>query len=217
MRALPAPRAFAFDLDGTLIDSRRDIAAACNHVLARAGREPLDEAIIASFVGDGARALLARAFGIERSSAELDEPLEQFVRYYTENPITHTQWMAGAISTLDALRAYPLAVVTNKTRTVSLTIIDALGARSRFAVLYGGGDGPLKPSPEPIWSIARQLGVSPADLWVVGDAPQDVNAGRAAGSPTIGVLGGFAPEDRLREAAPDRLISSLAQLQGLVG
>jgi phosphoglycolate phosphatase len=215
-RPLPPARALAFDLDGTLIDSRRDIAAACNHVLSHAGRSALDEAIIATFVGDGARALLARAFGFERTAPELDELHDEFVRYYAAHPITHTGWMSGAVAALDALGAHPLAILTNKTRTVTLAILDALGARARFAAIYGAGDGPLKPSPEPVLSIARAVGVAPQELWVIGDAAQDVGAGRAAGSPTIGVLGGFHSEARLREAGPDRVIASLAELPALV-
>jgi phosphoglycolate phosphatase len=216
MLSLPPPRAFAFDLDGTLIDSRRDIAAACNHVLTGARRAPLDEAVIATFVGDGARSLLARAFGIEKTSPELDALHDEFVRHYAAHPITHTGWMPGALDALDALRSFPLAIVTNKTRTVTLAVLDALAARGRFAAIYGAGDGPLKPSPEPIRSIARSLGVAPAELWVVGDAVQDVGAGRAAGSPTVGVLGGFHAEQRLRDAGPDHVLSSLTDLPDLV-
>ncbi|HZU84083.1 MAG TPA: HAD-IA family hydrolase [Polyangiaceae bacterium] len=215
MRPLPAPRAFAFDLDGTLIDSRRDIAAACNHVLVTAGRAPLEEDVIATFVGDGARALLARAFGLDRGAPEIESLHDEFVRYYAAHPVVHTDWMHGALDALSALAPRPLAVVTNKTRTVTLAILDALGARARFAAVYGAGDGPLKPSPEPVLSVARAMAVSPADLWVVGDAVQDIGAGRAAGSATVAVLGGFQPEARLRAANPDRVIASLAELPAL--
>ncbi|MBV9947764.1 MAG: HAD-IA family hydrolase [Myxococcales bacterium] len=213
---MPRPRAFAFDLDGTLIDSRRDIAAACNHVLLHAGRSPLPEAEIATYVGDGAMALLARAFRIPTDAPELRALHDEFVRYYGEHPVARTDWMPGALEALDALAGHPMAVVTNKTRTVTLTILEALGAADRFAFTYGAGDGPLKPSPQPIHAVARALGVRAAELWVVGDGPQDVGAGRAAGSPTVGVLGGFQSEERLRLAAPDRLIGSLSDLVALV-
>src|SRR5450631_4012269 len=114
LRELPTPKLVAFDLDGTLIDSRGDIAAACNHVLSWAGRATLPEATIASFVGDGARSLLARAFKIEKDARELDGIVEEWRRFYVAHPIDHSTWMPGAREAMDALaaRGIALALVT---------------------------------------------------------------------------------------------------------
>jgi phosphoglycolate phosphatase len=207
---MKSPRAVIFDLDGTLIDSRKDIAAACNHTLVWAGREPLPEDVVASFVGDGARNLLARAFALEPRSPEIDRALAEFVRFYTANPVVHTRWMPGALEALDALEV-PVALVTNKAKTVTLAILDALKATSRFAAIYGGGDGPLKPSPEPLYTVTRAMGVAPADTWMIGDASQDIGAGKAAGCFTVGVRGGF--HDRLDDA--DVVLNSLEELPKL--
>jgi phosphoglycolate phosphatase len=177
---------------------------------------PLAEAVIATFVGDGARSLVARAFALAPSAPEVDPLLDEFVRFYAEHPVVHTTWMPGVSDALDALAAFPAAIVTNKTRAVTLAILEALGAKARFAFVYGAGDGPLKPSPEPIRRVASALGVSPAELWVIGDAAQDVGAGRAAGSPTVGVLGGFHSAERLYAAGPDRVVPSLHELPRLV-
>jgi phosphoglycolate phosphatase len=209
------PRAIAFDLDGTLIDSRLDIAAACNHVLVYAGRAPLDPAVIVGFVGDGVRQLIARAFGLPSDDRTLDALVEELVRYYAAHPVVRTPWMPGALDALDALSEAPLALLTNKARDVTIAVLDALGARDRFAFVYAGGDGPLKPRPEPVTTTARALGVPTESLWVVGDGAQDVQAARAAGATAIAVLGGFTPEARLREARPDALIDSLSDLAGL--
>jgi phosphoglycolate phosphatase len=209
------PRALAFDLDGTLVDSRRDIAAACNHVLVQAGRPPLDLAVIVGFVGDGVRQLLARAFGLPVDDANLDALVEELVRYYAAHPVVHTTWMPGALATLDAVADAPLALLTNKARDVTVAVLDALGARDRFAFVYAGGDGHLKPHPEPVTATARALGVPADSLWVVGDGAQDIQAARAAGATAIAVLGGFTPEARLREAGPDALLASLSDLAGL--
>jgi phosphoglycolate phosphatase len=209
------PRAFAFDLDGTLIDSRLDIAAACNHVLVHAGRAPLDAAVIVGFVGDGVRQLLARAFRMPSDDSALDALVEQLVRYYAAHPVVHTTWMPGALATLDALSDAPVTLLTNKAREVTIAVLDALGARDRFAFVYAGGDGPLKPRPEPVTATARALGVPVGSLWVVGDGAQDVQAARAAGATAIAVLGGFTPEARLREAGADALIASLPDLVAL--
>jgi phosphoglycolate phosphatase len=216
MPRLPSPRALAFDLDGTLVDSRLDIAAACNHTLAWAGRSPLAEDVIATFVGDGARTLLARAFGLDRTSPELDAPLAEFVRWYAAHPVVHTRWMTGAIEALDGLAHLPIALVTNKARAVTIPILDALGVRSRFAFVVAGGDGPLKPSPEPLFAIGRALSIEPRDIWSIGDATQDIGMARAAGSVAIAVLGGFHAEERLREAQPDVVIHSLLELGDLI-
>src|SRR2546430_12547230 len=101
-----------FDLDGTLIDSRRDIACACNHALRTLGREPLDEGEIGTYVGDGARKLIARALRTD-DARSIDRALEAFLAFYLEHPVVHTTPMPGAIDALDALRDRPLAVATN--------------------------------------------------------------------------------------------------------
>jgi len=210
------PEAVAFDLDGTLVDSRLDIAAACNHVLVGAGRAPLDVDVIATFVGDGVRALVSRAFVLPMDSPELDALERAFVARYTDHAVDHTTWMPGALDALEALRSLPLAVVTNKARSVTLAVLDALGAPGRFAFVYAGGDGPLKPLPEPVAAVARALGVPVEALWVVGDGDQDLLSARAAGAVAIGVLGGFGSEARLRAASPDAVLASLAELPALM-
>jgi phosphoglycolate phosphatase len=210
------PEAVAFDLDGTLIDSRLDIAAACNHVLVEAGWAPLDAAVIATFVGDGVRALVSRAFGLPLDYPDLD-PLERaFVARYAAHAVEQTTWMPGALQAADALRGMPLAVVTNKARSVTLAVLKALHAGDRFAFVYAGGDGPLKPRPEPVLAVARALGVPVEALWVVGDGDQDVLSARAAGAVAIAVLGGFTAEARLRACLPDAVLPSLAELPALV-
>jgi 2-phosphoglycolate phosphatase len=210
------PRAVAFDLDGTLIDSRLDIAAACNHVLASRGRAPLEPDVIATFVGDGVRALVSRAFGLPMASPEVD-PLERaFVARYAAHPADHTTWMPGALDALAALDGTPVALLTNKARAVTLAVLDALGASTRFAFVYAGGDGPLKPRPEPVVAVAHALAVPVEELWVVGDGEQDLLSARAAGAVAIAVLGGFGAEAKLREARPDAVLGSLAELAPLL-
>jgi len=192
---------------------------ACNHVLVGAGRAPLPPEVIETFVGDGARALLARAFGVPVTTApdaQLDAWQEQWVAFYTAHPAAHTTWMPGALAVLDAVADLPLAVVTNKARPVTLAVLEALGGRQRFAFVYGGGDGPLKPRPEPVLATARALSVEPSSLWVVGDADQDILAARAAGAVAVAVKGGFQTEARVRAARPDVILDSLPELLPLI-
>jgi phosphoglycolate phosphatase len=205
-------QAIAFDLDGTLIDSRADIAAACNHTLRWAGREPLPVEIISGFVGDGARALIARAFRISEHAPEIQPLFEEWQRYYVAHPVDHTRLLPGALRAFEmfSARGVQLGIVTNKARVVTLAIIEALQLKPYLRALYAGGDGPLKPSPEPIVAIARELGVAAQALWVVGDGTQDILAARAAGARAIAIGGGFHDDAKLTAAAPDAYYASLA-------
>jgi len=210
------PRAIVFDLDGTLVDSRADIAAACNHALVAAGRAALPEAIIAGFVGDGARVLLARALGVDAGSAEIDGAIGPFNAYYAAHAAVHSRWMRGALAVLDALPPLPIALATNKPRQATVALLAALGATRRFGSIYCGGDGPLKPDPEAITRALLPLGVAAADAWVIGDGVQDIGAARAAGAGSVAVLGGFTEEEKLRGARPDVVVVSLGEVMALV-
>jgi phosphoglycolate phosphatase len=213
---LKRPLAFVFDLDGTLVDSRRDIAAACNHTLEALGRPALAEEVVASFVGDGSRTLLARALGEDSSSESLDQALAIFSRYYASHASVFSTWMPGAEEALRTLTPLPLTVATNKPREATLALLEALGMTRLFVAIVTGGDGPLKPGPEAILQALKPTGVAPADAWVVGDGVQDIGAARAAGATAVAVLGGFASEEKLRAAGADVVLESLRELPALV-
>jgi 2-phosphoglycolate phosphatase len=217
MGRLVSPRAVVFDLDGTLIDSREDIAAACNHALVSHGRAPLPIETVRTYVGDGARMLLARAFALPSASPDLDAPLATFHAYYETHPVVYTVLLPGAIDVLDALAKVPIALATNKPRAATLLVLEALGILSRFSAIAAGGDGPLKPDPSSIHAVLKTMNVPAEASWVVGDGPQDVGAGKAAGCVTIGVLEGFVDPARLRAAEPDAIIASLRELLPLLG
>jgi 2-phosphoglycolate phosphatase len=213
---LRAPLAVAFDLDGTLIDSKGDIAAACNRALVAVGRAPLDEAVIATFVGDGARVLLARALDREPDDALVDRALSAFQPFYDANAAVRTTLLPGALAVLDVLSTRPIALVTNKPRSGTLAVLKALGIDARFAFIRTGSDGPLKPHRRAITDALDAIGVAAADTWVVGDAEQDVRAGRAAGCPTIVVRGGFQSAARVEAARPDLIVDSLLDVAALI-
>jgi len=205
------PRGVVFDLDGTLIDSRADIAQACNHVLEWAGRERLPVETISGFVGDGARVLLARAFGIAEDAPEIESLFEKWQRYYLAHPVDHTLLMPGAVRALRELdeRSIGIAIVTNKARAVALAIIEALGIAPQLRALYAGGDGPLKPHPKSIVIMAQALQITTQELWVIGDGTQDIEAAHAAGAKAIAITGGFNSKAALQAAKPDACFESL--------
>lgn len=214
------PAAVIFDLDGTLIDSRGDIVAAANHALVSTGRRALPAQLVMRFVGDGARALCARAAGLPEASDEVEPVLSAFLSYYGAHPVDFTRWMPGAQEAIEGLTDWDdltVGLCTNKSRAVTDAVLSALGMRSRFRVVVAGGDMPeKKPSPAPLQFIAQRLGMDPARLVMVGDGPQDIECARRAGTRSVAVLNGFGTRERLVEARPDVTIQSLFELRDVV-
>jgi phosphoglycolate phosphatase len=206
--------AVVFDLDGTLIDSRDDIADAVNVALAASGRARLSTEEIAHYVGDGAKLLLSRAARLPPEDPGLDLLIAAFLDHYAQNATARTMLMPHAADALDVLgRDYQLALLTNKPRRTTEVILDALALWPRFRMVIAGGDLPQKkPDPLPLQHIAKELGTTPRALVMVGDGPQDVLAARAAGSLSVGIVGGFATREDLLAAQPDALVEDLGAL-----
>ncbi|HVU01567.1 MAG TPA: HAD-IA family hydrolase [Polyangiaceae bacterium] len=206
-------RAVVFDLDGTLVDSRRDILGAAEHALRAHGRPVLPPETILGFVGDGARSLVARTFSLPVDAPEVDAPLASFLEHYAVHGADHTTVLPGVREVLSALSALPLAVCTNKMRGPAELTLRHLGLRDAFRVVVAGGDLPEhKPDPSVLRHVASELGVAPDSLAMVGDGPQDVLAGKAVSAWTVGLVSVFAPEETLRETSPDALIRRMSEL-----
>jgi phosphoglycolate phosphatase len=203
------PRALVFDLDGTLVDSTRDIADALNAALVEVDRPTHAISEIAHMIGDGARMLVVRGLG-EGQAHLVDRTLAAFQRAYAARPCVHTALLPGASEALALDR--PRALLTNKPRALTELVLRALGIEGAFDAIFAGGDGPLKPAPDGLFSIAATLDVPVADVWMIGDGAQDVLAGRAAGCFTVAV----SPRAEAIAAAPDRVLASLAELPALV-
>jgi phosphoglycolate phosphatase len=209
--------AVVFDLDGTLVDSRLDIARAVSATLRAHGRQELELERVLGFVGDGSPRLIARVFGLPPSSPELAPYLQSFLDFYRDHPTDETTLMPGVTRALDELGPLPLGVCTNKPRPITELVLENLGLARRFAAVVAGGDTPHpKPHPAPLLRVAAELGVEPSSLVVVGDGPQDVECGHAVGARTVGLEGGFLPLERLLAARPDALLDSLAELPALI-
>jgi phosphoglycolate phosphatase len=211
-------RAIVFDLDGTLIDSRRDIVQAVSHVLAERGFAPRSEQEIVGFVGDGARRLLARAASIPDDDPRMVELMPRFLEYYTAHAADHSTLMPGALVALAGLTGYALALCTNKPRVTTDAVLTGLALDRRFKAVVAGGDVPEpKPHPGALARVAELLDVPTSALVMVGDGAQDVECGQAAGALTVGVRGGMGDAARLEASRPDRLIDSLAELPAAIG
>ncbi len=211
-----AIRAVVFDLDGTLIDSRLDIAAAANHMLRARGRDALGVDEVCRHVGNGARYLVAHVVGVEEDDPELESWLSSFLDYYTAHATDHTQPMPDALGVLDELSGLPLALCTNKPRATTDATLRGLSLDGYFRVVVAGDDLPTKkPDPGPLLHIARALAIFPDEMVMVGDGPQDIQCGRAVGARTVGVEGGILSRDALVAAGPDAMIH-LAELPRLL-
>jgi phosphoglycolate phosphatase len=185
----------AFDLDGTLIDSRADLVAAVNHVLGSFELPAIDPATLAGYVGHGARALLERVLG-RAAPARLDEGVARFLAYYAEHLLDETRPYPGIEDLLDGLgeRGVALSVLTNKPETLSRAILDGLRLSDRFVALIGGDTLPTrKPDPTGLLQLCRSADAQPAESLLVGDSPVDLETARAAGVAFCGVAWGLQP------------------------
>jgi len=200
-----------FDLDGTLIDSRLDLAHSVNATRAQAGRGPLPHEQIFSFVGNGAPVLIKRAMGPEASEEDVANALEFFLDYYRHHALDYTVLYPGVRESLGRLHASgaSLAVLTNKPVRISQRIMDGLGLRHLFFQIYGGNSFEhKKPHRIGIDTLRVEAVATPEETWMVGDSYVDVQTARNAGVPSCGVTYGFQPETFL-EFPPDVLVDRL--------
>jgi len=209
-------RAVLFDLDGTLVDSRADIALSVNHTLTTLGFPPLPVETVQRHVGDGVRQLLTRSAGALDAPA-LERALDLFLPHYLEHCVDTTRLYPAVRETLDSLGGKKLAVITNKPAAHTEKTLRAVGLTERFSVVFAGDSLPhKKPRPEPLWEALRQLAVPREEALMVGDSRIDIDAARAAGVRVAAVSYGFRPREELRAAAPDFLLDRFDQLTEVV-
>ena len=206
-----------FDLDGTLIDSRRDIAESANALLETCGARPLPEETIGRMVGDGAATLVARAFsaaGRERPADALD----RFLAIYDSRLLKHTRPYAQVLHVLETLGARtPLAMLTNKPLRATRSILAGLGLARHFdedAIVAGDGEFARKPEPAGLLHLVSRAGVSPAATLLVGDSIVDWRTARNASTAVCLARYGFGfdgfPLDQL--APVNRVIDAPIEL-----
>jgi phosphoglycolate phosphatase len=210
---MTGPGLLIFDLDGTLVDSKNDLVKSVNAMRAWAGLGPLEAGVIASYVGDGAPALVRRALP-DASDERLAAALRYFYEYYREHMLDETVLYPGVREGLDRLHeaGAAMAVLTNKPVRFSVSMIENLGLDAHFFRIYGGNSFPhKKPHPAGVIALMAEARAAPADTLVVGDSAVDVLTARNAGVQACGVTWGFQPES-FAQAPPDFMISDLRQL-----
>lgn len=175
-------RLIVFDLDGTLIDSRQDLADAMNQVLVELGAAPLPVETIALLVGEGAPTLVRRALAMASLEVDPLEALGRFLNIYESSLLVHTRPYAGTMEMLAALAGrYHLAVLTNKPSAATRQILDGLGLSPWFADVIGG-DSPFhrKPDPSGLLHLVARAQATPATTMMVGDSAIDLETARRA-------------------------------------
>ena len=211
----PGPiRLIVFDLEGTLVDSSRDLATALNATIGRIApaASPLTLDEVRTFIGQGARSLVARSLQRVGIADSPDAVLPLFLDEYESVMLETTRLYPDVPESLGRLGGRTLAVLTNKRGDMTRAIIEGLGVAKHFAWVYGGGDvSATKPDPSGLLQLAAQAGTLPAETLIVGDTAIDVRTGRAAGTLTGGVTNGFDPEG-LRRENPDLIAESLTVL-----
>jgi len=198
------PKAILFDLDGTLLDTLRDLADAMNEVLAAEGRPPHPVDAYRMFVGDGVRTLVSRALAPRiPDDAALEAGVRAFLDAYGRRWRDHTRPYPGVAALLDGLfeRGLQVAIFSNKPEGYTRLTVEAFLGRWSFGEVRGARpDVPVKPDPTGALEIAAHLGVAPGACVFCGDTGVDMATGRRAGMVPVGVLWGFRERAELEEA-----------------
>ena len=211
-------RLVVFDLDGTLIDSRKDLAQTVNAMLRHYGRAALPEPVIATYIGDGAGMLVRRALGDPEDESFLAEALDYFLGYYRVHKLDHTTVYDGVFAALRAIRAarpsWPMAVLTNKPVNPSRDICAHFGLDRFFFQNYGGNSFTTKkPDPHGLMTIIAEASsltgsaIHPRQTVMIGDSDVDILAARNADAWSVGCTFGLSPQT-LDAASPDELAHS---------
>lgn len=218
----PFAQAVLIDLDGTLVDSASDIAAAANRMLAGLGAPPLPGDTVRGFIGNGVPTLVRRVLAAspQLPDPDLDLALAAFYRHYSDCNGRHGAPYPGVLQGLATLHrlGYRLACVTNKPQVHTLPLLEMTGLSRYFSAVVSGDATPaMKPHPAPLLKACQMLGVQAERCVMVGDSEVDVAAARAAGMPVCIVSYGYHGKAGLGALRCDAFIDSFLELPALLG
>ena len=212
--------AVVWDLDGTLVDSAKDIATSLNRLLGENALAALDDARIKNMIGEGVAVLIRRGFeahDISPGGKRLEQLVERFLVIYSASATAYTRLFPGVREVLATLGDAGIrqAVCTNKPEAITRQVLGDLGIASHFDVVIGGDTLPRnKPDPLPLRTTLQRLGVSPEQSLMVGDSAIDVLTAHAAGVDVAFVTFGYGPGPSEPQRA-DFLIDDVAQITAL--
>ncbi len=191
--SLPAPRAVLFDLDGTLADTAPDLAAAVNKMRTDRGLEETPFEQLRPVASAGARGLIGVAFGTTPADAGYDAMRTEFLDNYAARIAERTRLFDGTQELLKAIEARGMSwgIVTNKPERFTNALVPLIGLGHAACVVSGDTTAHPKPHPEPLLEAARRIQLDAGTCWYVGDDLRDIQAGKAAGMPTIAAAWGY--------------------------
>lgn len=212
------PAALVFDLDGTLIDSRRDITTAVNRTRSEYGLPPIPLEAVVTMVGEGARLLVERALGPGFPPEKIDEALVRYHGHYSQVCLDETRPYPGVEEMLAALaERYPLALLSNKGEGFSRRILDGLSLARYFREVLGGDSLPTrKPDPAGLHRLAERLGFPIERLMLVGDTWVDAETAHNAGCAFALVEWGFPRPPKLEDVKADLRVARAEELTRLL-
>jgi phosphoglycolate phosphatase len=204
-----------FDLDGTLIDSRKDLADSVNRTFREIGIPEKPRETLYGYVGNGVRRLISDAVG-DRGPSLVERAHAVFQRHYLEHLLDETRIYPGMPDVLDHFSKKKKAVVTNKPVVYTTRILLGLSVNTRFDLVVAGEDSsPLKPHPEMILRALRHFGVSSDRAVMIGDSVNDIRAARDAGVRSCAVGYGIGDPEELKRAGPDLFSETVRDLTRL--
>lgn len=211
---LPAPKAVLFDLDGTLADTAPDLAAAVNKLRTDRGLEPAPYEQLRPVASAGARGLIGVAFGLTPADDGYDALRTEFLANYAAAIAESTVLFDGIVELLKKIESLRLhwGVVTNKPALYTDALLPLIGLKHAACAISGDTTAHAKPHPEPLLEAARRLRVSPEDCWYVGDDLRDIQAGQAAGMPTIAAGWGYCGHSTPRDWDADCIANRPADI-----
>ncbi len=217
------PAMILIDVDGTLVDSVPDLAYCVDETMAALGRPPHGEARVRDWVGNGVERLVRRALVGQLEGEPPEEDFQRaypvFMELYARNTSRRSHLYPGVREGLEGLKAlgYPLGCVTNKAAQFTEPLLRELGVREDFSIVISGDTLPRKkPDPLPLLHAARHFRADPGASLMVGDSVSDVKAARAAGFDIVCMTYGYNHGADIRDAAPDGVMDSLAELPPLL-
>jgi len=209
------PKAVLFDLDGTLVDSLPDLAAAVERLFAEEGLAPPDRLRLAGMMGDGIPTFVARAFAAVGAPLPADA-VTRFTAFYAADPVSRSRCYPGIGAMLERLagEGRALGVCTNKRRDMAVEVLRGLGLHDHFQVVAGGDSYPAKkPDPRHVLHLLEEMGYEAATAAMVGDGANDLHAAHAAGLPLVLCRWGYSAVP-IETLAADALVGSATEIVG---
>ncbi|MDR3048549.1 MAG: HAD-IA family hydrolase [Elusimicrobiota bacterium] len=206
-----------FDLDGTLVDSIKDLTTAANFLRKDYGFEPLSADIVQSYVGNGVRVIVEKAVPDTRGET-IEQAVERFNGYYEKCLLDETRPFDGIEEMLKDLQTVKKAILSNKPEKFSKMIVEGLGWSKYFTEIFGGDSvkGYRKPDPKVFFELVKKAGANLSKSIMLGDGVNDIKIAKAAGVKSLAVLYGFTDAKTLQELKPDYTVQKASEIKNII-